>query len=394
MPSALPNIGIFGVGRMGRVHVEHLATLHQTRQVNFVCLGDSHAETTEATLKLIRGTWPELAEKLKIYTSAAQMSLHKGLDGAVVASRTSAHASDCIEFLSQNIPVLVEKPVANTVNECNQLAAVCDLHPDAFIFVAFQRHYDDAGQLARRWVAEGRIGQLQQSHHVIQDKNPTPLGYESCGITADMAIHLVYESLSFRNFELPQSVRALRFNAPFYEDRAHEGANIVHTFLTWPCGSLAHLWGSRLNVTGYDNGFKLIGTLGRIDVGEFVGDFGPISAKLWHGNGSNGVRGELAEEAMFEMRPVDAPGCFSSPPDFYPRYAQGYQNELVEFVRCLRSGERPELSIDIGWKTLLIANAAELSSREDGRSISLLLNGSPIRSIDDAMQLAREVGID
>ena len=128
--------------------------------------------------------------------------------------------------------------------------------------VAFQRHFDAAARAALAWVSSGRIGPLQQSHHVLQDKNPTPVGYQSCGITADMAIHLVFEAMSVHGFELPSAVQALRFAAPHYDDRAGEGANVVHTFCTWADGSIAHLWGSRINSAGYDNGFKLIGTEG------------------------------------------------------------------------------------------------------------------------------------
>jgi hypothetical protein len=47
-------------------------------------------------------------------------------------------------------------------------------------------------------------------HHVPQDNTP-PGGYRSCGITADMAIHLVFEAMSFRRFELPRQVQDSRF---------------------------------------------------------------------------------------------------------------------------------------------------------------------------------------
>ena len=106
---------------------------------------------------------------------------------------------------------------------------------------------------------------------MLQDKNPTPEEYRSGGITADMAIHLVYEAMSFRGFALPRRVQGLKYLAPPYDDRAAEGANIVHVFCQWADGSLAHMWGSRINGTGYDNRFTLTGTEGRIDVGEFAG---------------------------------------------------------------------------------------------------------------------------
>jgi predicted dehydrogenase len=110
-----------------------------------------------------------------------------------------------------------------------------------FVQIAFQRHFDAAAQTASHWVGEGRIGALQQSHHVLQDKNPTPANYQSAGITADMAIHLIFEAMAFHRFELPATVQALRFMSPHYPDAAGEGASVVHAFCQWEDGSIAHL---------------------------------------------------------------------------------------------------------------------------------------------------------
>jgi predicted dehydrogenase len=142
--------------------------------------------------------------------------------------------------------------------------------------------------------------------------------------------------MAFHDFELPVSVQALRFMAPHYQDRAGEGANVVHAFCQWADGSLAHLWGSRINNTGYDNGFKLIGTAGRIDVGEFVGDFGPVTARLWTGTGDGEPRGVLREALTFDMTPTTP-----DQPDFHARYAAAYAGELDGFLARARRPAEP-----------------------------------------------------
>jgi predicted dehydrogenase len=171
--------------------------------------------------------------------------------------------------------------------------------------------------------------------------------------------------------------------APHYDDRANEGASVVHAFCQWADGSVAHLWGSRINNTGYDNGFKLIGTEGRIDVGEFVGDFGPICAKLWTGTRGAGPRGTLSESLTFDMTP-------GSPdqPDFHARFASAYAGELDAFLRAAREAKPCEPGVDTGWKTMLVAELAERSSREGGRAFRLRrADGSPIRTAADARAL-------
>jgi len=362
---------------MGGVHLEHLVRLHEAGDIELAAIGDRWAPFLESARA-------HVSDAVAVVASPEEM-IDARVDAAVVVSRTGDHARDLLAFVRRGIPVLVEKPIVRTVAEADAIVRELGAAGDRLIQVAFQRHYDEAAGLARDWVSRGRIGDLQQSHHVLQDKNPTPVGYDSCGITADMAIHLVYEAMSFRGFELPRTVQALQFMAPPYEDRAREGANIVHVFCQWDGGSLAHLWGSRINGTGYDNGFTLTGTDGRVDVGAFVGDFGPIAARLWQGAGSlPGPRGALAESRDFPMTP---PGL--GRPDFYARFATAYDAELREFVRRVPAGAPLDPGLDIGWKTLLVANLAEASARQGGRLFELVRpDGKPIESSSDAAEFA------
>ena len=374
-------LGIFGVGRMGLLHLENLSRLACAGDIDLVAIGDRFPSTLVAARSgLARWETPQRDGGVLAFDTPEAMAEQCALDGCVVASQTQDHARDTLAFAGRGIRVMVEKPLAQTAAEAASLCAALGDSRKGLVQVAFQRHYDAAARAAMRWVADGRIGALQQSHHVLQDKNPTPAGYQSSGITADMAVHLIFEAMAFHGFELPESVQALRFMAPHYEDRAGEGANVVHAFCQWPDGSVAHLWGSRINNTGYDNGFKLIGTEGRIDVGEFVGDFGPICAKLWAGTRDTGPRGCLRESLTFEMTPTTA-----GQPDFHARFASAYAAELEAFVRQARDETPCEPGLDIGWKTMLVSELAERSSREGGRPFRLAMaDGSAIRTAGDA----------
>ncbi len=378
-------LGIFGVGRMGLVHLENLVLQARRGDIDLLAIGDRHAPTmAHAKASLERLGASDLAVLLKTYETPEEMAASAGLDAVVVASRTQDHVRDCRAFTDRHIPVLLEKPLAASMAEAAEFCGALGASGHKLVQLAFQRHHDPAALAAMRWFNEGRIGRLQQSHHVLQDKNPTPANYQSSGITADMAIHLIFEAMSFHDFELPRRVQAVRFMAPHYEDRASEGANVMHAFCQWADGSLAHLWGSRINNTGYDNGFKLIGTLGRIDVGEFVGDFGSISAKLWQGTGDGPLaRGTLVESLQFAMTEAG-----SEHPDFYARYATAYAAELASFLDRVRKSAPLDPGPDVGWKTQLVADLAESSSRQGGRLIKIVNpDGSTIRDARDAAAL-------
>ena len=77
-------------------------------------------------------------------------------------------------------------------------------------------------------------------------------------------------------------------------------------------------------------------------------------------------------------------------PDFYARYAAAYAAELSAFVDCLRRKAPFDLGPDLGWKTLLVANLAEASSRSGGRRFDLVqANGSAIATVVDAVAVCR-----
>ena len=376
---------------MGRVHLEHLVQLHRAGRIDFVAMGDPLPSMLDAARAYVSTLDPDgLARDLATISTSDRMATDGRVDAVVVASRTEDHARDIVTFARRGIPVLVEKPVASSIAEAAAIAGELGAAADRLVQVAFQRHYDAATRAAAGWVERGLIGSIQQSDHVLQDKNPTPEQYQSCGITADMAIHLVFEAMSLRGFTLPRRVQALQYLAPPYDDRAGEGANIVHVFCQWTEGSLAHLWGSRINGTGYDNRFTLSGTEGRIDVGEFAGDFGPIVAKLWRGTGEGLLpRGTLVESLTFPMTPP-----LPHHPDFYARFAAAYQAELSEFVTRVGAGLPLEPGLDAGWKTLLVANVAEASSRQAGRVFELTQpDGRAIESAADAAAFALASGV-
>ncbi len=385
-------LGAFGVGRMGKVHVETLVRLHRERRIDLVALGDRHAETLRSAQALVRDLAGEAATgDLTLFGRPDAMAGSSLVDAVVIASRTSDHAADSLAFARAGIPSLVEKPLAGTIAESDSLCRTLGEAAGRLVQIGFQRHFDEPARLAARWVAQGRIGALQQTEHVLQDKNPTPRGYQSGGITTDMAIHLVYEAMSFRGFELPRTVQALRFMAPHYLDHAAEGANIVHVFCQWSDGSLAHLWGSRINRTGYDNGFRLIGTTGRIDVGEFVGDFGPVRVRRWERNDREAdSRGELAESVEF---PMTTPA--NRHPDFFPRFAAAFEAEIREFVARVEARTPLDPGPHVGWTTLLVANVAEASARRGGHRFELKrADGGPIATSADAARFAEAAAIE
>ena len=157
-----------GFGRMGLVHLENLALLARDGRIEFAAIGDRHRPSLESAARLLVQWIP--APVLTCDASDA-MAAHGALDGCVVASRTADHARDTLSFAGRGIRVLVEKPMAQTMEEAASFVAALGDN-DALVQIAFQRHYDAAARAATRWVNDGRIGAIQQSHHVLANGLP------------------------------------------------------------------------------------------------------------------------------------------------------------------------------------------------------------------------------
>ncbi len=108
MSSPLP-IGVVGVGALGRHHARHLSTLPGVRLVG---VHDTHPGRADEVAKdLGTRAYPDLDELL------CQVK------AITVAVPTRAHAAVGLRALGRGVPVLMEKPLAATLDEADALIA-------------------------------------------------------------------------------------------------------------------------------------------------------------------------------------------------------------------------------------------------------------------------------
>ena len=150
----LPRVAIFGVGRMGLVHLEHLVTLARNGAIELVAIGDRHPPVLDHARRMLVSL-PTLVDSTRssstrTFMTPEAMADECHLDACVVASRTEDHAHDTLALASRGVAVLVEKPMAQTVAEAasfdEQLGAL-GAQRDR-VQIAFQRHYDAAARAA------------------------------------------------------------------------------------------------------------------------------------------------------------------------------------------------------------------------------------------------------
>ena len=124
--------------------------------------------------------------------------LDLGLDGAIVATPTNLHAPMTIDLLRAGLHVLLEKPIARSLDECDAMIAVAQ-EVDRVLAVAFFRRFAHQLRLAKTFIDAGLLGTVKSFD--IRDgyefgwpvKTDFPFRREAAGggVLIDLGVHVL-----------------------------------------------------------------------------------------------------------------------------------------------------------------------------------------------------------
>lgn len=139
-------IGVIGAGAMGLAHLDLL-----TRNPEFEVVGI--ADPQAAALA------PLAARGLATYPGHLQMLDAARPHAVVIATPNSMHVPAAIDCVQRNVGVLIEKPVADSVERALDLLRVLETS-DAPVLIGHHRRHNPMLQAAARHIAAGGIGQV------------------------------------------------------------------------------------------------------------------------------------------------------------------------------------------------------------------------------------------
>lgn len=123
-------LGVVGCGRVFELY--HLPALRQSNVWTLAALCDALPE---------RRSWLQsVVPRAAIYDSYAQFLRQPGLDAVLITTPPATHAPLAIQALEAGLPVLVEKPMALTVAEAEQMAA-CVQRVQKPLWIGFTRRF-------------------------------------------------------------------------------------------------------------------------------------------------------------------------------------------------------------------------------------------------------------
>jgi predicted dehydrogenase len=187
-------LALIGCGGMGRRHLRGLHKLQSigAQRFRLVAVVDIFAANAELAAQQAEEL---LGERPRIFSSLAEMQAAIGaVDGVVVTTMPDSHAQVGAEAFDLGINVMVEKPIALTVEQGIELIAAAE-KTGRKLAVAENYRRDPINRLAKALIEAGVLGSI---HLAIQSSSGsgerviiTPWRHrkESGGIVVDMGIH-------------------------------------------------------------------------------------------------------------------------------------------------------------------------------------------------------------
>lgn len=340
------NYGIYGIGRIGKVHADLL--LGQGHHIP--AIGDDEPAATTAAIKALN-----LGDTSRFH-SAEEMARQAAdtLDAVVIASHTKDHAHHALPFIQAQLPVYLEKPLTENLEEAFDFVEAIGQHEN-ILQIGLQRRFDPALLYAKTLVDQGLIGDIREIRCILRDQYPPPPTYRSRGLIIDMGIHVADESLFFLN-EFPREVWASMHHTKAYESPIDEGGDTAFVTFTTPSGVVGRLDVSRTHASGYNNETYLIGTAGTLQVGRFAGYPGPVHVELWKNNGTL-----HAQSKSFDM-----PFFTGKYPEFLPRFEVAYKNAHLQFREAIEKRAPFAVTQNQVLDAQVVVEAAHRSAQNKG----------------------------
>lgn len=141
-------VGLLAYGAIGD---EHNLAVAATNQMQVVAVCDGKPDRIAAALKI--------SPEAKTFSEADEMLESKLLDLVIISTPPNSHFQWAMKALSLGINVIVEKPMALSTDECDQLIQLAK--QKSLLLVVYQnRRYDTDFLTIQQAIADGAIGEL------------------------------------------------------------------------------------------------------------------------------------------------------------------------------------------------------------------------------------------
>jgi len=329
------NVGLIGVGRLGRMYGQYLA--RRVPGVALVAVADRKTGLAES----FAGEFGVA----KWYPNHQDLLSDRGIDAVAIVTSTSTHKEVVMDAARCGKAIFCEKPISLTLDDAREMIRAVEA-TGVFFQMAFQRRFDAGYLAAKRKVEAGAIGEPVMFTSISRDPYPPPLEFcdpkVSGGLIADMGVH-DFDVARMYMGEV-RRVHAIGGTLAYPEMKSVGDIDNAIVDLVFQNGALGVVQLSRNAAFGYDIRGEIWGTRGSIQIGYYRQT--PILMLTPEG---------ITHDAV---------------PYFMERFENAYLAQIQNFVEHVRNGLPPAITGTDAMAALRISLAANRSMRE-GRPVDI-----------------------
>lgn len=323
-------MGVVGVGAMGKRHAENLRRLIPEAQL--IAVADTSRERAQ-----------QVAAELEIehyYDTAEALVERKDIQAVVIVTPAKFHGPVMQLCAQARKDIFCEKPLTLTLQEAD---AALDAVAKAKVRlqVGHVRRYDPPNVDAKKRIDAGEIGNPVIFKSLARDPAPPPISYMQAGVNG-----MFFQDSTVHEFDLARWL----MNDEIMEVHAYGGVlvypelaqfNDIDSALVnmrFARGAIGNVENYMQACYGYDIRTEIVGSTGTI------------------------MTGYLRQTA--EVVLTSSGGRCDVVSNFLIRFADGYLQEMRDFVKTSLADRSPQVTGEDGRQALVIALAAERSYRE------------------------------
>jgi scyllo-inositol 2-dehydrogenase (NAD+) len=317
------NIGLIGLGRLGQVYAQDLATrIPYTRLAAVADVDGTLVEKVARELDVPRGS-----------TDPGDVIRDASVDAIVIVTPTSTHREITEAAVDARKAIFCEKPLSIALDEAEAIRQAVE-RSGVFFQMGFMRRFDRGFAAARRQIDEGVIGDAVVFKSSSRDPFRPSVEYAdprtSGGLIIDMGIH---------DFDLARwymgevaAVQAIGGLLAYPELGAVGDIDNAVISLEFESGRLGVVDLTRNGIYGYDITTELLGTRGTLRIGY------------------------LRETPLMVM--TKGAVTHDTVPYFMERFGEAYTAQLENFALNVLRDQPPPITVDDGVEALRVAVAA------------------------------------
>ncbi len=334
--------GIVGCGHIARAHAEEIIALPRA-ELAAACDIDPQA------LQTFAGRYG-----VKCYRDYMKMLERKELDVVIICTPSGLHAEMGVAAARAGKHVLVEKPLALTLEDADRLIETCEKE-GVLLSVVLQNRYKPSFQMLKSAAEKGRFGKL--SHAVLAVRwnrnddyfNKSPWRgkkAEDGGVMMNQAIH----GIDLLQWIMGKVDSVFAYTATRY--RPIEAEDVGVAALKFKNGALGVIEAaSTVYPSNLEESIAVFGEKGTVVIGGIKGGI----IKTWHFSDDN-----KEDQLIHSWNGMDH------------NKSQGHRPVLIDMLEAIEKGCRPIIDGGEGRKSLEIVLGI-YRSRELGLPVSLTL---------------------